>query len=191
MDLTPAQLSVLAVAGLLVALLALLVAVVSGRRLHRLRRAFGVLWAGGETDVATLAADQLRRADRLEDQLAASRSELAAVRADVARSLRHVAVVRYDAFGDMGGRLSFSCALVDDEGDGLVLSAIHARGESRTYAKGIVGGTSTVTLSPEERQALTAARSDPAPAGPAPGRRATTPPTGTANRALRHLEEHP
>lgn len=56
-------------------------------------------------------------------------------------------MVRYDAFGDMGGRLSFSCAVVDDGGDGLVLSAIHARGESRTYAKGIVGGASVVTLS--------------------------------------------
>ena len=84
--------------------------------------------------------------------------DLAALRADIEQSLRHVAVVRYDAFGDMGGRLSFSAALVDDRGDGLVLSAIHARGESRTYAKGVVGGSSDATLTPEEQQALAAAR---------------------------------
>ena len=75
--------------------------------------------------------------------------------------LRNVAVVRYDAFGDMGGRLSFSCAVVDDEGDGLVISSIHARGESRTYAKGIVGGSSEITLTPEEQEALSAARGGP------------------------------
>ena len=84
--------------------------------------------------------------------------DLAALRSDLAQALRHVAVVRYDAFGDMGGRLSFSAALVDDGGDGVVLSSIHARGESRTYAKGIVGGASDVTLTPEEQQALAAAR---------------------------------
>lgn len=84
--------------------------------------------------------------------------DLAALRAEVSAALKHVAVVRYDAFGDMGGRLSFSAALVDDAGDGIVLSSIHARGESRTYAKGVVGGRSDTTLTPEEQQALAAAR---------------------------------
>jgi len=84
--------------------------------------------------------------------------DLAALRSDLEQALRHVAVVRYDAFGDMGGRLSFSAALVDDRGDGLVFRSIHARGESRTYAKGVVGGSSDATLTPEEQQALAAAR---------------------------------
>ena len=87
--------------------------------------------------------------------------DLAALRADLGQALRHVAVVRYDAFGDMGGRLCFSAAVVDDRGDGLVFSSIHARGESRTYAKGVVGGTSDATLTPEEQQALAAARTGP------------------------------
>ena len=84
--------------------------------------------------------------------------DLAALRSDLEQALRHVAVVRYDAFGDMGGRLSFSAAVIDDRGDGLVFSSIHARGESRTYAKGVVGGSSDATLTPEEQQALAAAR---------------------------------
>lgn len=99
-----------------------------------------------------------REVHRLRDDRPVGHGDLAALRGDLAQSLRHVAVVRYDAFGDMGGRLSFSAALVDDGGDGIVLSTIHARGESRTYAKGIVGGGSDVTLSPEEQQALAAAR---------------------------------
>ncbi|SES48392.1 Protein of unknown function [Pedococcus cremeus] len=107
----------------------------------------------------------LVRVNRLSDQvrrLSQSRpvgaGDLAALRSDLEQALRHVAVVRYDAFGDMGGRLSFSAAVVDDHGDGLVFSTIHARGESRTYAKGVVGGSSDATLTPEEQQALAAAR---------------------------------
>ena len=92
-------------------------------------------------------------------RIAALEGELRRVRGDLAQALRHVAVVRYDAFGDMGGRMSFSAALVDDTGDGMVISSIHARGESRTYAKGVVRGGSDVVLTPEERQALDAARS--------------------------------
>lgn len=99
-----------------------------------------------------------RRLTTLEAQRPVGAGDLATLRADLAQALRHVAVVRYDAFGDMGGRLSFSAAVVDDRGDGLVFSSIHARGESRTYAKGVVGGESDATLTPEEQQALASAR---------------------------------
>src|SRR6478609_10177744 len=122
-----------------------------------MRRRFAVLWAGGETDVATLAAGQERRLVALAEQVETVRDDVHGVRRDLRQSLRNVAVVRYDAFGDMGGRLSFSCAIVDDLGDGLVISSIHARGESRTYAKGVVGGRSSITLTPEEQQALASA----------------------------------
>ena len=74
------------------------------------------------------------------------------------RALRHVSVVRYDAFGDMGGALSFSAAIYDDQGDGLVISSINGRQETRTYAKALVGFKSEQTLSPEEQQAIDAAR---------------------------------
>ena len=104
------------------------------------------------------SADMRRRVTALEQHRPAGDADLAALRADLGQALRHVAVVRYDAFGDMGGRLSFSAAVIDDHGDGLVFSSIHARGESRTYAKGVVGGTSDATLTPEEQQALAAAR---------------------------------
>ena len=68
--------------------------------------------------------------------------------------------MRYDAFGDMGGRLSFSAALFDDKGDGLVLSSINGRSETRTYAKALSGFTSDQRLSPEEQDAIAQARRD-------------------------------
>src|SRR5436305_5400931 len=90
----------------------------------------------------------------LRQQISVEHQELAAARADLSDALRHVAVVRYDAFGDMGGRLSFSAALLDDAGDGIVLTSINGRSETRTYAKGVKGGDSDHSLSPEEQQAI-------------------------------------
>lgn len=74
------------------------------------------------------------------------------------RAIRNVAMLRYDAFRDMGGRLSFSLALLDATGDGVVLTSINAHSETRTYAKVIHAGESTHDLSPEEQQVLADAR---------------------------------
>ena len=86
------------------------------------------------------------------------RREVAALREEAAGALRHLAVVRYDAFEEMGGRLSWSLALLDDGGDGVVLTSIRGRNEARTYAKSVVSWRSDQELSPEETEAITHAR---------------------------------
>ena len=97
-------------------------------------------------------------ADDLPTDAAGLRREVAALRADVVGALRHLAVVRYDAFDEMGGRLSWSLALLDDSGDGVVLTSIRGRNEARTYAKSVAGWASEQELSPEEVEAITHAR---------------------------------
>jgi hypothetical protein len=82
------------------------------------------------------------------------------------RALRDVAIVRYDALNEMSGQLSFSLALLNTVGDGIVLSSINGRAETRTYAKTVLAGKGTQTLSPEEAQAVHLARTDPAQGGP-------------------------
>jgi hypothetical protein len=130
-------------AALVVALLALAVAlsvaVASWLRARSVRRRVGV--------------------DALPEDVVGLRQEVAALRAEAGGALRHLAVVRYDAFGDMGGHLSWSLALLDDGGDGVVLTSIHGRSEARTYAKSIVGWTCQQQLSPEEDEAVAHARS--------------------------------
>ncbi len=69
-------------------------------------------------------------------------------------AVRHVGLVRYDAFEDVGGRLSFSCALLDDAGNGVVLTSINGRQDARVYAKPILGGKSSYHLSVEEDEAI-------------------------------------
>ena len=85
-------------------------------------------------------------------------TELAGLQAAVGTALRHLAVVRYDAFGDMGGHMSWSMALVDDAGDGVVLTSIHGRSDSRTYAKNVTHWSASQQLSPEEEEAIAFAR---------------------------------
>jgi hypothetical protein len=96
--------------------------------------------------------------EALPEDVTGLRQEVAALRLENAGALRHLAVVRYDAFGDMGGHLSWSVALLDDSGDGVVLTSIHGRSDSRTYAKSIAGWTCEQQLSPEEDEAIAHAR---------------------------------
>jgi hypothetical protein len=146
----------IAVIGAAAAVLALLVGLLAHLRFARLRREYAVLQ--GDGDGASLLAVVRRQAQdvaRLREEVAASGQALGHARADLADAIRHVSVVRYDAFGDMGGRLSFSAALLDDAGDGLVLTSINGRTETRSYAKGVKAGISEHSLSPEEEQAIT------------------------------------
>lgn len=72
----------------------------------------------------------------------------------LARCVSRVSTIRYDAFEEMGGHLSYSTALLDEVGDGVVLTSIHGRTDTRSYAKPIEAGESRHTLSVEERAAV-------------------------------------
>jgi hypothetical protein len=151
----------LAAAG--VAVVALLLIVAAHVRIGRLRRLLAVVDAPeGRQSVLDVVGRNRDETARLRTEVDSARRDAADVRAALSDALRHVSVVRYDAFGDMGGRLSFTAALLDDSGDGLILTSIHGRTEARTYAKGVAGGTSEQSLSPEEQQAIEAALHGPA-----------------------------
>ena len=96
--------------------------------------------------------------EALPEDVQGLRQEVAALRQEGADALRHLAVVRYDAFDDMGGHLSWSVALLDDAGEGVVLTSIHGRSDARTYAKSVAGWASEQQLSPQESEAIQRAR---------------------------------
>ncbi|HEV7210025.1 MAG TPA: DUF4446 family protein [Mycobacteriales bacterium] len=155
-----------AIAGAGVGLLGFGTGLGAALRLRRLRRAYAGVAASAEG--GDLLAEVGRQHDTvagLTREVTGLRGELAAARTDLADAIRHVAVVRFDAFDDMGGRMSFSAALLDDAGDGLVLTSIHARSETRAYAKGIKAGSCEHQLSPEEEQVIGFALAGSGPAG--------------------------
>jgi hypothetical protein len=89
--------------------------------------------------------------------------EIEVTRGELRATLQHLAMVRYDAFGDTGGKLSWSMALLDDKGDGVVLTSINSRADARTYAKEIRAFTSEAKLSPEEEEAVDTLRKEAGP----------------------------
>jgi uncharacterized protein YjiS (DUF1127 family) len=74
------------------------------------------------------------------------------------RALRDIGIVRYDALNEMSGQMSFSLALLNSVGDGVVVSSINGRAETRTYAKTVKSGQGVQKLSPEENAAIRSAR---------------------------------
>ncbi|MFC7326142.1 DUF4446 family protein [Marinactinospora rubrisoli] len=85
------------------------------------------------------------------------------------RAIRDVAAVRYDALEEMSGARSFSLAMLNAAGDGVVLTSINGRTESRTYAKIVERGNAAEALSPEEYRAIRAARLGQGPGYATPG----------------------
>ena len=69
-----------------------------------------------------------------------------------------IGIVKYDAFKEMGGKLSFSLCLLDDENNGFILTSMHTREGCYTYVKEIIKGESFVVLAAEERRALEEAK---------------------------------
>jgi hypothetical protein len=117
--------------------------------------ALGVAIAGRRTSGRARASAD---ASGLPEDPRALRQEVAALKAESAQAMRHVAVVRYDAFTDTGGQLSWSMALLDDSGSGVVLTSIQGRNDSRSYAKNVASWSSETQLSPEEEDAISNAR---------------------------------
>jgi len=159
LDLDPDLVALIAIGAAAVALIVLVLAVVLVVRIRRMRRQYVVLQAGDDgqsfLDAVSRQNDEVVQ---LRSEVASLRTAVDTLRVDLADAIRHVAVVRYDAFNDMGGRMSFSAALLDDAGDGVVISSINGRSETRTYAKGVKGGISEADLSPEEVQVIGYAR---------------------------------
>jgi len=70
------------------------------------------------------------------------------------RSVQKVGIVRFNPFADTGGDQSFAIALLDADGNGVVISSLHTRAETRMFAKQVEAGRSRHTLSDEEQDAI-------------------------------------
>lgn len=111
-------------------------------------------------DGKSLEKGFIRRFSQVEDLLN-SQHELAddmkLIDSRVGRTLYKYGIVKYDAFDDVGGKLSFALAMLDGNNTGFVLNAIHSKDNCFLYIKEVVAGESFIMLSNEEMKALQAA----------------------------------
>ncbi|GAA1562236.1 hypothetical protein GCM10009789_14280 [Kribbella sancticallisti] len=155
------------IAALFVAVLALVFAI------QALRAQSGTPKAGAKTPAGPQPQQQVQPAPAsqpeakpgtVKAELHRLSRELEEARGELRETLQHLAVVRYDAYGEMSGRLSWSMALLDDNGDGVVLTSINGRNDARSYAKEIKAFESDAKLSPEEEEAIENLRKEASPA---------------------------
>lgn len=92
--------------------------------------------------------------DRAGQRMADIESHQATIEARSQRSLQHIGMVRFNPFEDTGSDQSFAIALLDDRRDGVVISSLHGRANTRIFAKPVAGGGSEHHLSEEEAQAI-------------------------------------
>ena len=84
-------------------------------------------------------------------------SQITKLNEDMQTVYTKLGVVKYDAFNEMGGKLSFALAMLDNSNNGYIINAMHSREGCYTYVKEIIKGESFITLGDEERQALSQA----------------------------------
>ena len=150
---------ILAMVGIVVGTVGVVLAALAWFRLARLQRSYELLAvAEGRENYVDVLARTREEFGELTMDVHELNKRVEGVRADLTLALRHVSVIRYDAYGDMAGRYSFSAALLDDTGDGLIITSIHGRQETRSYLKGIAQGRPDIPLSPEEEEAVKMAK---------------------------------
>jgi len=140
------------------AILLAIVCFVLNSRLGRVERQYRALMRGsssmGGISLGELVSGQGERLEQTRSDLTALQKRVTDMDVLVTRSVQHVALVRYNPFQDTGGDQSFALALLDKRGDGVVVSSLHSRTMTRYYAKPVKGGTSALSLSEEEVQAV-------------------------------------
>ncbi len=144
---------VLIIVGLLV--LALFFFIINTIRLNQLHRRYQQLMRGvNKANLEELIFKQSEQINDLRDQVKQIREKQAEVYQDIKESLGPIGIVRYNAFNDVGSDLSYSIAILNRDHNGVVLTSLYGREDSRTYAKPIEKGDSKYKLTDEEKEAL-------------------------------------
>jgi hypothetical protein len=124
-------------------------------RLLRIEKKLLVLFPEGkEQDVLDLIKEMIRYLKSHEKKIDDNKQRTEEIAKKVENSIQDVGILRYDALKGIGGKLSFSIALLNKKKRGVVLSSINTRDTSRVYAKSVNSGVSKISLSEEELKAI-------------------------------------
>ncbi len=128
------------------------------RRLTQALDAHDALLGGGNGAATDRIVGLESTANDLKHQAGELERRLLALESSLASKVPHIGFVRYNAFENTGSDLSYALALLTKSGDGVVISSIWSREETRTYGKAVTGFTSAQDASNEERAAIAKAR---------------------------------
>lgn len=146
-------------------LVILLIAVlIQSIRLRRATRAYGALVQGADGGSLQQVLDQhIGQVKQVSSRLDDLNTMTEYMEQRTRGSLQHIGLVRFNPFEDTGSDQSFAIALLDDRKDGIVISSLHGRANTRVFAKPVEAGTSRHALSTEEADAIRIAVEGTAP----------------------------
>lgn len=124
-------------------------------QIKKLKKNYKIFMKG--KDAKSLEEVLIRRLDQVDSLILSNKQnekDIQNIFANMKFTFQKVGLVKYDAFQEMGGKLSFSIALLNEKNDGFVLNAVHSREGCYTYIKEIVDGNSIIVLAEEEQEAL-------------------------------------
>ena len=127
----------------------------SSMRLNRLERKYKTFMKGSDAQsLEKIFVRKFAQIDKLYEAKEDHEHDILFIKKNLEKMFSKYGVEKYDAFDDVGGKLSFALALLDKDNTGLILNAVHSRDNCFLYLKEIVKGESYVMLSQEEVEAL-------------------------------------
>ena len=146
-------------------LIMLILLIVDTVQLFQLKRKYNIFMSGKSAkNLEKTLIERLEQVDGLLKANAANEKNIKRIFKNMKFTFQKIGLVKYDAFHEMGGKLSFSLALLNETDDGFVMNAVHSREGCYTYIKEIIGGNSVIVLAEEEQEALNMAKESNKPA---------------------------
>lgn len=141
-----------------IVLILLILTIVNIAQMRKLKKGYKVFMSGknGKNLEDTLIK-RLNQVDALIESNDENEKNIETLFKNMSRTYQKMGLIKYDAFHEMGGKLSFSLAMLDVKNNGFIINAMHTREGCYTYIKEIVDGNSIIVLSEEEQEALSRA----------------------------------
>lgn len=142
------------VLGVLVIIL-IIVMIINAIKTTRIRKSYKRFMEGKNAQsLENIMSERLKQVEKVISTEKKNREQIKVVMEHLDNTFQKTGLVKYNAFNEMGGKLSFSLALLNRKNDGFILNAMHSREGCFTYIKEIINGNSIIMLSDEEKEAL-------------------------------------
>ena len=144
---------IIALAALL--LIFIILTVINMSQMRKLKKNYKIFMSGkNANNLEDTLFKRLEQLDQLMKVASTNEKNIKILFKSMRPSYQKMGLIKYDALHEMGGKLSFSLAMLDMRNNGFILNAMHTRDGCYTFIKEIIAGNSIIVLSAEEQQAL-------------------------------------
>ncbi|MBA4688355.1 MAG: DUF4446 family protein [Candidatus Galacturonibacter soehngenii] len=136
-------------------LLIFIIAIILMVKLGNLKKKYNIFMKGENgKSLEKMILEKLSEIETLKVSDSKNKDDIKKINDVLLSTFKKVGIVKYDAFNEMGGKLSFAVALLNEKNNGFIINAMHSREGCYTYIKEIINGESYIVLGDEERKAL-------------------------------------